>query len=84
MIKRKELVNIINKFDTCILKTNVKTCDVCGCYINPSMATKGKSYIITTNAPYRGFPDDVIESIYTPYYCKIHIPRKKTVARKDK
>jgi hypothetical protein len=65
-----------------------KVCEVCGCIIKASMAVKGES-IIKNYCTWKYQPEtnkfryeEEKEYLFTPYYCKVHAPKKEEKAEK--
>lgn len=64
----------------------LKSCEVCGCLIEPWVAVKGES-VIKKKGRYLSLYDSSIQTILkeplieeyivTPYYCKVHAPKKE-------
>lgn len=53
-----------------------KTCEVCGCLVNPTKAVKGDSFVkIEKIIRYISSCQEIKEEIYTPYYCLTHAPK---------
>ena len=84
MIFRNSLVKLIKE----IIRDEVpKTvpCEVCGCFVRHDLAIKGES-IIKIDHSYSSWeyqPDTnkfkyekEKEYLYTPYYCKVHAPKR--------
>ena len=51
-------------------------CEVCGCLVRKVIAHKGKREIRKVRTGLGGTFETNKEYIYTPYYCKSHIPRE--------
>ena len=77
--KVEERINQLSKY---------KTCETCGCLINPNYAIVGKSEIRgETYKTISGKPSKIktgYEYIYAPYYCKKCVPVKRTRKKTEK
>ena len=82
------LLNMNNNINDKLPKSDMVTCEVCGCAIKIGKAIKGKGIVKTETAYYsppcsggysgsggHGVSKDYI---YYPYYCKLHAPKEIT------